>query len=750
MWRGHQAVQSSAQRWLLRGRHQASVGNNYHHPFSSARCLGGAASYGATDKLLLQKPSIRSLLPSLVRYGDVRANNLSNPELISSHAFSTRGGKRPRVPLMRDLHSVDEVIVTAYEYLDDMSRRDISAVWARIALLMTKRQPKQRGKSSHNTGKLSFDDMEHILHKIFNDTANGIEDCNMKELAATTLGMAKIVKILRQQGKSRGEDNSRAILRRLLLSKDMKPNRELFKLFANASMDKLDQFDARHLSNLAYAYALIDHVPEFDDGSDLFDHIAMKAVEIKAEFNAQGISNATWAYATVGKPHRKLFEAIGDQVVASKHLNEFKSQNLSNTVWAYATAGVRHPKFVGKAISNTLWAYAKAGFNYPELFEKVANHIVKSDGLDRFIPQHLSNITWAYATAQVSQPKLFQRVAKAAIQRKEEFISQDVANLLWAYATMGITDKQLFLPFVPTAAKLVGTYNNQDIANMAWAYAVADVDDPTLFNAHFINKCVEKKDGFEMEALRQLYQWHLGQTKEKSKSRLPLDLQERCYDIFISEEPTVSKFQDDVVAQLSSIGLEPKEEVLMGSGYRIDAIVEVNEKTIGIEVDGPSHFIGRIIGRSMSPTGSTILKRRQVPSIDGIDLVPVPYLEWNKLGKDRKKKQEYLRKLLGLTTVESCVTACETSSIRCPKFVNSRLGNPMLRYICYESDLFAHVATQELLKMVKEHKRDETPLNPTSSSLSSKPWSWSEPRPSSSPWISVQPSSQPSLAPLDL
>eukprot|EP00985_Skeletonema_marinoi_P009300 scaffold4323_cov133-Skeletonema_marinoi.AAC.2 len=87
----------------------------------------------------------------------------------------------------------------------------------------------------------------------------------------------------------------------------------------------------------------------------------------------------------------------------------------------------------------------------------------------------------------------------------------------------------------------------------------------------------------------------------------------------------------------------------MGSGYRIDAIVEVNGKVVAVEVDGPSHFIGE--GRS--PTGSKILKRRQVSLVDGIELVSVPYWEWNKLGEDRKKKQDYLRKKLSLTTVES-------------------------------------------------------------------------------------------------
>jgi len=178
---------------------------------------------------------------------------------------------------------------------------------------------------------------------------------------------------------------------------------------------------------------------------------------------------------------------------------------------------------------------------------------------------------------------------------------------------------------------LIVSYNNQDFANIAWAYAVADIDAPTFFNDVFINLCVEKKDGFENEALTQLHQWHLWQTKEKFHDGLPTELQDRCYNVFISEEPTASKLQDDVAAQLSSIGLEPKEE-------------EVNGKTIGVEVDGPSHFIGR----SKSPLARTILKRRQVPAIDGIELSSVPYWEWDKLGSDRMEKQEYLRELLKL------------------------------------------------------------------------------------------------------
>ncbi len=63
---------------------------------------------------------------------------------------------------------------------------------------------------------------------------------------------------------------------------------------------------------------------------------------------------------------------------------------------------------------------------------------------------------------------------------------------------------------------------------------------------------------------------------------------------------------------------------------------------IGIEVDGPSHFVGR------KPTGSTLLKHRQVNTLDEIEVISVPYWEWDKLGKDGVKKQRYLRFELGL------------------------------------------------------------------------------------------------------
>lgn len=188
-------------------------------------------------------------------------------------------------------------------------------------------------------------------------------------------------------------------------------------------------------------------------------------------------------------------------------------------------------------------------------------------------------------------------------------------------------------------------YNEQELANVAWAYAVANVDAPSVFNNEFINACLKKDDDFISEELTQLYQWQLWQYELKSSISLPSSLEKRCHESFISRVPEPSKLQDDVISILSSMGLQPQEEVIMKSGYRIDAVVTVGGKQIATEVDGPSHFIGK----SRELTASTLLKHREVVALDGMKVVSVPYWEWDKFKKDdNKKKEKYLQDLLGL------------------------------------------------------------------------------------------------------
>ena len=265
--------------------------------------------------------------------------------------------------------------------------------------------------------------------------------------------------------------------------------------------------------------------------------------------------------------------------------------------------------------------------------------------MDEFKPQALSNIPWAFATAGESHPQLFKKLAEEAIKRQAEFKPQHISNFLWSYATNGKIDEHLFSLLIPSVKTNLDKFNAQNLANIAWAYSVANVDAPSVFNDEFLTACLKKENDLNIEHLCQLHQWQLWQDEIKSDISLPESLQMKCYEAFVSEDLRPSKLQDDVVSILSSMGLQPQEEVLMESGYRIDAVVEVNGEQIAVEVDGPSHFIGREL------TGSTILKHRQVASVDGMQVVSIPYWEWDKLNEDSDKKQQYLQDLLGVKVI---------------------------------------------------------------------------------------------------
>ncbi|KAL7538009.1 hypothetical protein ACHAXR_008216, partial [Thalassiosira sp. AJA248-18] len=255
------------------------------------------------------------------------------------------------------------------------------------------------------------------------------------------------------------------------------------------------------------------------------------------------------------------------------------------------------------------------------------------------------NIVWAFATAGVFDPALFNRVADEVTHRHlGSFVPQGLSNIVWAYATSKVLHTALFDRMAGVIMGRTRECNNQHLANIAWSYAVANVDASGLFDGHFLDVLLEKTNRFSDAQVSQLYQWHIWQKEEKGNTGLPPGFGERCYEAFTSTKPAVSALQRDVVSVLRSIGLSPKEEQLTQRGFSLDSIVEVNGQKVGVEVDGPRHFIGK------KPTGSTLLKRRQIANVERMKLVSVPYWEWNELGQDHSEKQNYLCSLLGVNS----------------------------------------------------------------------------------------------------
>ena len=599
----------------------------------------------------------------------------------------------PKSTTMKNCATIEELVLTACNNLHVMSPRDVSAFWMALSKIF-----QNKGGRPPRTNELRHCRINYQLNMILVKTMENIGGYNCKDLATTALGMAKIVKQVghRQSGKKDPTDSLNQVLHDLLIGIDSRKKNFIFNEIATSSIPIVHTFDPRHLSNYIYAHGLVEFVPNIGRGRTLFDVLALEAISKLRRFNSQNLSNMLWAYAKVGSSNSSLFKATEDSIVSLHDLVDFWPQALSNIAWAVATAGESHPqlfqklavhivslkdlsgfnsqdlaniawayatagefdsglfkhvaghmvalkdlsRFTPQEMSNISWAYATMGESNPQLFKRFADHIIALNDLKGFNTQNLSNIMWAYATAGESHLLLFQRLVDGAIARCEEFGSQEVANFLWAFAIIGHADRRLFLSFAPIVKSKMGEYNSQGLANIGWAYAVANVAVPSLFSSDFIAACLAKEKDFSEEGFAQLHQWQLWQAELKSDVRLPPSLRDECLEAFTSQPLRSSYLQADVMFELSSIGLRPEVEFLTRTGYRLDALVEVKGTEVGIEVDGPSHFVGR------GATGRTLLKRRQMSSLDEISIVSVPYWEWNDLGKDRGKKQEYLRTLL--------------------------------------------------------------------------------------------------------
>ena len=126
---------------------------------------------------------------------------------------------------------------------------------------------------------------------------------------------------------------------------------------------------------------------------------------------------------------------------------------------------------------------------------------------------------------------------------------------------------------------------------------------------------------------------------------------------------TMSKTQSSVSQAMKRIGMDRKEEFLVDiQGAQLVAIdMAVPEQKLGIEVDGPTHFIhnmdkwsidhetkrrdGHWRWATQEMNGSTALKDRLLQRM-GWTIVHVPFWGWNEVEGNARAEDEYLRSVL--------------------------------------------------------------------------------------------------------
>jgi len=437
-----------------------------------------------------------------------------------------------------------------------------------------------------------------------------------------------------------------------------------FRTIANESIHRLDEFTPEDEVMLVLAYSRLlsnNHNTSSIVAKDLLKRISMKSLSQLDKYTELDLFNMVVSYVKSNCHNRQWMEAMACEI-SRRSSSAFSLQVVIGIAWAYASAGCHEEDLLNyisnicitrcaelktKEVASLAWSFVTLDYHHHPLLTALAESS-KARWYD-FDAASIANMAWAYGTARVDMSHVFEGIAPVAMDRRDEFTSQGVSMLIWSYAAIGHVDHRLLTWFEPMIKSVLRECNCQSLTNIAWTYAVADINADSLFGPEspFIDIIIEKYDKFDSRGLCQLHQWNIWRKEiagnDANYSALPTHIEKRCYEEFTNQSLQCSELQKDVMSTLTLMGIEVDEEVRTQSGYTLDAVVRgVNGTSIGLEVDGPHHFVNR------NPTGSTIIKHRQVAAIDGMPFISIPYWEWNDLGQSSFDKQQYLRDKLNL------------------------------------------------------------------------------------------------------
>jgi hypothetical protein len=232
----------------------------------------------------------------------------------------------------------------------------------------------------------------------------------------------------------------------------------------------------------------------------------------------------------------------------------------------------------------------------------------------------------------IKHDTLFDKVAQESIRKLHLFKPQELSNTVWAFATMNIKHDILFDKIAQETFKILHKLNSQDISNTVWAFATINIKHDALFNKIYEYLINDWKNRITYcdKVYCQLYQWQLWiiHEIELQKYIFPTNMFTKCKDIFNNYIPNISNFHKDVKKYI----IDGQIEYLTEFGYSID--IAFPDKKIGIEVNGPSHYLS-----DNTLNGASILKYRQLYSF-GWKIICIPYFEWDNLLE--QDKQNYI------------------------------------------------------------------------------------------------------------
>lgn len=501
-------------------------------------------------------------------------------------------------------------------------------------------------------------------------------------------------------------------------TKPQDPLTMCFGIAAQVLMQRPHQFKSQEIKDVLWSFskvgirhpALFKSVAEHLVGSE----DGVTDARSLDEFSPQGLGNTAWAYARQAQLSENVIDRLnlnggnGRLVVYKTIYFDIGEELLQKLFGSIAETNLRVHDELRKGkpqdISNTAWAFAALGLKHTKYMEAAKDAL--ADRSERYVRGERNSMT--------------------------TFKAQELANLLWALATLNVSPGNILDVLMPylrescedstgkfTAASISKQFKRQELANMAWACAVfGDYPEELM---HFLYtgllglpgkeqnpsymQNIHNDFGLQMQAIMTLIYvqaemdirgccqslslpdsfpdgWKQSQTAQASYD-------DHMTEISLELNLSTSKVQRAVSAAFSRIGFDHVEEHTIAMeemaneyGVRVSSnqmeilsidIANVKEK-IGIEVDGPAHFITRIEDRSdgapnsavggvskivngkleyqfgwtgehQEMNGPTCLKERLLNSF-GWKVIHLPFWDWYALSGDSSAEERYCRELL--------------------------------------------------------------------------------------------------------
>ena len=426
-------------------------------------------------------------------------------------------------------------------------------------------------------------------------------------------------------------------------------------------------FKPQEVSNLLWSMAkLVDSGQALTPGlQETVAALLPYVNELKEKFVAQGIANLMWAVAKLVDSGQALTPGLQETVAAllphvSRLKDQFIAQGIANVLWAGAKLVVHGleltPEFNGflaallprvnalkgqfivQSVTNLLWAMAKLvdnGYEWTQTLKQAVASLLPSISTyeDQFNPQHIANLLWAMAklvdNGQELTPEF--KVALATLlpflgTYKEQFIPQHIAILLWAMGSLG--------DFVVTAAtdSLVESmlrfsdncllFTRQELVMSLWGLLVCRA------RLYLVNNISEQNDILE-HLIDRLFSYlenaSVDHKQGKSVMALAAGWLGRACPVDPHYQTANSATQSVFYVQLQSAlpSLQIEQEKSVHSLPPVDLLLP--EHHIAIEIQGPSHYIGRDF---QIRNGSTLLKTALLQKA-GYDVMEIPVRHLN-------------------------------------------------------------------------------------------------------------------------